>query len=265
MNKKENLHNNCTILVLSCDKYSDLWEPFFGQFWKYWPDCPYSVVLGSNTLGYKHKKIKTILSGPDRDWSSSLRAILEKISTPYVFLWLDDIFPAEKVRTRDFSDALDFMVQNKGKHIHMFPSPKPDRVAPDSRYGVYEKGAPYRATALGFWEVSYLSDFLLPGENPWNFEIMGSYRSRYAEGFYCAMEPLFVRLHVVEKGRVFAEAYEYCLAHSIPLDTKKREVLSRESKLKSQIQVIIFNTMIKIPWKIRVTMMDILRKVLISY
>lgn len=259
------MHNNCTILVLSCDKYNDLWEPFFGQFWKYWPDCTCPVVLGSNTLGYKHQKVKTILSGPDRDWSSSLRTILDKISTPYVFLWLDDIFLIEKFHTKDFSDALGFMMQNKGKHMHMSPTPKPDFAAPDSRYGVYKKGAPYRVNALGFWEVSYLRNLLISGENPWNFEIMGSYRTKYLDGFYCAMKPLFNRLHVVEKGRIFADAYEYCIANSIPLDTKKRKILLRGSKLKSQIQVVIFDIVIQIPWKIRVAIMDVLRKLLISY
>lgn len=266
MNKnKANIRNNCTILVLSCDKYSDLWEPFFGQFWKYWPDCPYQVVLGSNTKGYKHPKVKTILSGPDRDWSTSLRAILEKISTPYIFLWLDDIFPIEKIRSTDFSNALEFLVRNKGKHMHTGPSPKPDFLSQDLRFGVYESGAPYRATAMGFWEISYLHDFLIMGENPWNFEIMGSYRTRYTDGFYCSMKPLFERLHVVEKGKIFADAYEYCRKHSIPLDTKKREILSDTKKLRSQIQIVIFNTVMKIPWKIRVATMDALRKLLISY
>ncbi len=265
MNKKKEKKNDCTILVLSCDKYSDLWEPFFGQFWKYWPDCPYPVVLGSNTIDYKDPRVKTILSGPDRDWSTSLRIILEKISTPYIFLWLDDIFPIEKIHSKNFSDALEFLSLNRGKHMHTQPSPKPDALTQDTRFGIYEPGAPYRATAMGFWDISYLHDFLLPGENPWNFEIMGSYRTRYSDGFYCSMNPLFERLHVVEKGRIFLDAYEYCIAHSIQLDTKKRPVLARANYLKSRIQIVIFNTVIKIPWRIRVATMDVLRKLLISY
>lgn len=266
MNKnKANIRNNCTILVLSCDKYSDLWEPFFGQFWKYWPDCSYPVVLGSNTVDCKNRKVKTILSGPDRDWSTSLRAILNQIHTPYVFIWLDDMFPIHDVATSNFVEAQNFMVRYKARHMHIEPIPKPDSVVDGGRYGAYAPGAPYRATVFGFWEVRYLFDLLLPGENPWNFEIMGSYRSRYADGFYCSMKPLFKRLHVVEKGRIFQEAYEYCVTHSIPLDTEKREVLSHTTKMQSQIQIVIFNTVIRIPWKLRLSIMNILRKLLISY
>jgi len=39
---------NCSILIPSCDKYSDLWRPFFTLFWRHWPDCPFPVYLGSN-------------------------------------------------------------------------------------------------------------------------------------------------------------------------------------------------------------------------
>lgn len=257
--------SDVTIVVLSCDKYSDLWEPFFYCFHKQWSTCPYPVRLGSNTISSKDKNIQTILSGPDTDWSSSLRAILKQIPTQYVFIWLDDIFPISPISTHHFSEVLAFMKKNDGKHLHIEPSPKPDMITSDGRYGIYEKGVPYRCTALGFWNVSYLYNLLIPGESPWNFEIMGSYRSAYADGFYCTMEPLFSTLHVIEKGRIFSEAYDYCQTHKIPLSTVKRPVLAHTFYLKSEIQKYYFNAIKHIPWKIRVSLMNILRKLLISY
>lgn len=259
------MSTDCTILVLSCDKYADLWKPFFGQFHTYWPDCPYPVVLGSNTVTFKRKNVQTILSGPDTDWSSSLLAILQQIQTPYVFLWLDDLFLIKDVRSKSFSDALKFLKKSGGKHLHMRASPKPDAVLANGQYGVYEKGAPYRVVTVGFWDVAALRGLLLPGESPWNFEIMGSYRSSFTEGFYCSMEPLFDRLHVIEKGKIFQEAHEYCKNHSIPLDLSKRPILAQGTHLKSELQKIYFNTVIRIPWRIRVRLMELLRRLIISY
>src|SRR5258706_10429746 len=145
MNKKSDV----TILVLSCDKYRDLWKPFFYCFRKYWKNCPYPVYLGSNTLSYEDRKIQTILSGPDKDWSSSLLSILKKIETPYIFLWLDDIFPTAGMNKASFADALDFMIKHKAKHMHVEPTPCPDRVLNGGTYGIYEKGAPYRGITFG--------------------------------------------------------------------------------------------------------------------
>jgi hypothetical protein len=230
-----------------------------------WKNCPYPLYLGSNTVSYKDSKVKTLLSGPDSDWSSSLQSILKQITTQYVFIWLDDIFPVGPVSSADFADALDFMKKNNAKHIHIQPALAPDSIVANGTFGVIEKGAPYRVSALGFWDVVCLKSLLIPGENPWNFEIMGSYRSRYTDGFYSLMKPLFDRIHVIEKGRYFKEAVEYCKAHNIPLSVDKRPVLSNTALIKSELQKIYFNSIVAISWKIRVAIMNTLRKLLISY
>jgi len=206
-----------------------------------------------------------LLSGPDSDWSSSLESILKQIRTPYVFIWLDDIFPIEKINPTNFADALDFLIKQRGKHMHMLASPTPEKVTADGQYGIYEKGLPYRCTALGFWNVSYLQSLLIHGETPWNFEVMGSYRSSYADGFYCTMKPLFSSLHVVEKGRIFGDASAYCQSHGIPLATKDREVLFSTFRLRSELQKLYFNSVMHIPWKVRVNIMNVFRKLFISY
>ncbi len=257
--------NELSILFLSCDKYKDVWKPLFYCVNKYFKQDAYPVYLGSNTLSYNNKNITTLLSGPDKDWSTSLLKILDQIKTPYIFLWLDDFFPISAINIVRFSNTLYFMMKNKVKHMHIMPQPKPDQITNGGLYGVYEKKAPYRVTAFGFWEVETLRRLLLPGENPWNFEIMGSYRSSHMDGFYCAMEPLFSRMNVVEKGKIFKEAYVYCQKHGIPLDISKREVITNKNLVKSELQKYIFNTMIKIPWKFRVSVMNVLRKIMISY
>ena len=35
----------CTVLCCSCDKYADLQPKFLALFRKYWPDCPFPLVL----------------------------------------------------------------------------------------------------------------------------------------------------------------------------------------------------------------------------
>ncbi len=257
--------SDLSILFISCDKYSDLWKPLFQCVDEQWPDCPYPMYLGSNTKKFIHKKLKTVLSGPDSDWSSSLKRQLSQLSSTYVFLWLDDMFPIEKIDTQQFTEIVEFMKKTSARHIHMVPNPSPDRTVEQGTYGMYEKGAPYRATALGFWNVEYLKSILIDGENPWNFEILGSYRTRYSDGFYCLMKPLFNRLHVVEKGKIFSEAADYCRTHSIPLDIQSRKILQSGNFVKSELQKLYFNTIIKIPWKYRVRAMNTLRKLFISY
>ena len=80
-----------TLLVVSCDAYQDLWHPYFHCLFKYWPDCPFPISLGSNSLAYPDSRIKSIQIGPDLDYSSNLLAMLDRIETPWLILWIEDL------------------------------------------------------------------------------------------------------------------------------------------------------------------------------
>ncbi len=258
-------NNSYAIVVLSCDKYSDLWKPFFLQFFTYWSDCPYPVYLGSNTKKYSDSRVQTILSGPSLDWSTDLLRILSKIKQQHVCVWLEDLFLIEPVDTKSFIECFTFMQQHNAAHIHLMPAIKPDKITDGGSFGIYDKNSPYRVTAPGFWNKKYLEKLLIPGENPWNFEIMGSYRSSYFEGFYTHLSPVFSFIRVVDKGKIRRDAYNYCLNHGIQLDLTNRKVFGLYDKLLSDIQGTIFKFMISIPWHVRLNITNVIRRLLVTY
>lgn len=253
------------IVVLSCDKYSDMWEPFFSQFRKFWPRNPFTVYLGSNKKQYKDKAIRTILSHTSRDWSSDLLKILGSIKEEYIFLWMEDLFLIDYVDTNLFSQSFSFMEKSGALHIHMSPYITPDGKSSDLLFGTYDKGIPYRINAPGFWNKRHLQQLLIPGENPWKFEIMGSYRASYFEGYYSITKPLFKFIRVIEKGAISLEAYNYCTKNHIKLDLSYRRVNTLIEEVRSHIEKYVFYTITRIPWRLRVRFMDILRRIVISY
>ena len=240
------MQHDLGILVLSCDKFADLWKPYFTLFWQNCDNNYPSVYLGTNTVDYTDNKIKTIYSGKDRDWSTSCKAIVQQIPHKYILLLLEDFFVVSKLDSAKITQYVQFMQENDAKHIHNRPLPKPDKWLLNQEIGIYEKKAPYRVNVEGFWEREYLLNLLIDGESPWNFEIQGSYRTAYDEGFYCLKQPLFSHVHVVEKGCWFPEAISYCDKHNIPLEIDKRPVLSNLTWVKSKLQMYYFNLMIKI-------------------
>jgi hypothetical protein len=258
------MSNDLGILVLSCDKFYDLWRPYFSLFQEYY-DGSSQVYLGSNTVTFEGDKITTIYSGEDTDWSTSCRNILRQIPNKYILLLLEDIFITSKIDSDKINQHLQYMKDNKAKHIHLAPTPKPDKWVLDQEFGVYEKGAPYRVNVVGYWDKEYLLSLLLDGESPWDFEIKGSYRTAYDDGFYCLQKPLFSSVHILEKGRWLPEAVNYNKKHNTSLEIEKRPILSSHTNFKSNLQEYYFNLMVKIPWKFRVKLMNVLRKLLISY
>ena len=256
------------ILILSCDIFEDTWSPFFKLFHRHFVECNIPLYLGTNTKGYKDKKAITILSGVDQDWSSSLNNILTQIHEDYILVLLDDFFITSKVDEDRLQKCFEFMASSNVKHIHLKTSIKPKNVISNhyGQYGLYEKAMPYAVNVIGFWDKKYLQNLLIAGENPWNFEIMGSYRASYDSGFYCLIEPLFDDLHGIEKGMWFDSALKY-LGDQGLIDDRQlaRPVLKNRFKIKSVIQSIYFDIVKCIPWRMRVKLMYLLRKLVISY
>jgi glycosyltransferase involved in cell wall biosynthesis len=75
------------VLIMSCDKYQDLWQPFFTLYNKYWKH-DYKTYIGTETKECKYATtIKT-----QGVWSKRVREALEQIDSEYIIFLLDDFF-----------------------------------------------------------------------------------------------------------------------------------------------------------------------------
>ena len=259
------MSNDFAVLILSCDKYADMWKPFGEQYRKYFPQGNWPIYVGSNTIVCTEPGVVPILSGVDQDWSTSYKRILSQIKEQKIFVILEDFLLASLVDEKLFATTVDFLFTRDAKHIKYLNGVLPDSVTDNPNIGQYERGAPYRATVNGFWDRDYLMTLLIEGESPWNFEILASYRTSYADGFYCLMTPLCDHRNMIEKGQWIPQSLEWARSEGVTLDLNKRPMLEGGSRLLSCIQKFYFNWMLRLSWKKRVKLMNILRKALISY
>jgi hypothetical protein len=255
----------CAVVVMSSDRYADLWPTFFDRFRQCWPSCPYPVFLGSNTIQHHgHDFVTTLLSGPDRDWSSSARKIITQIPQPYLVVLLEDLLITADVDSAEVVQAIHSMHRHGSRHIQLACRLPADHIDAEG-YGVIHPGAPYRVNVCGLWRKDAFLDLLIDGESPWNFEIMGSYRSRYVGGFLRARRSPIQLLNLVEKGLFLPAAVAYCRRKDIALPLETRGTLGVRQGLVSWLQRCWFHTVVRVPWRLRVFMMNVLRKLLVSY
>lgn len=102
----------CTVLVNSCDRYQEAWNPFFSLFRKFWKECPFEVVLATETYNYSDFNVRTINTG-NGVWSKRLNTVLRKIDTPYVLFFLEDYFLHAPVRHEAFMEVLNKMIKDE--------------------------------------------------------------------------------------------------------------------------------------------------------
>ncbi len=57
-----------TLMMLTCDKYSDIWPAYFGQLRKYWPQYTGEIFVNTESKRVEGTGIKNIISYPTENF-----------------------------------------------------------------------------------------------------------------------------------------------------------------------------------------------------
>ena len=246
---------HCTVLILSWDGYADLWPPFFNLFWRYWPNCPYSVLLGSNQQHFAHPKVRMALAPQEGSvWTARTRRQLEQVTSRYVICILEDFFMQSAVAQEQVDYCLCALESLQGVMLRLIPNPPPDRpVLGWENIGSCDAGRPYRVSLQGtIWHRERLLSLLCDGESQWQFEEGASRRSGNSGGYYCVYRPVLTyRHHVVERGKWFRNEAKRFGAMNLGCDFSKRAVMTMREMAAWRYRKTIGQCRDAIPWRWR--------------
>ncbi|MCC7361490.1 MAG: hypothetical protein IT317_18530 [Anaerolineales bacterium] len=203
------------ILVVSFDAYQDLWPVFFQLFFKYWPDCPYPVYLGTNHATYAHPRVTPVLIGADQDYSANLLAMLAQVPHTWVITWIEDRPPSARVDTARVAQAIAQAQQRQAAYLKLI-SIYPLALTPAGEIGEIAPGDRYRVSlTVALWRAAALRQLLRPGESAWDIERQGSRRADevtggfYGLSFATRWRPPIPQRHIVLKGRLMRGALPF--------------------------------------------------------
>jgi hypothetical protein len=219
--------NKTAVLISSCDRYQDLWKPFFTLFFKYWPDCPYPIYLSTNHCRYDDNRVKIMAAGDDTDWSSGFRSVIERIPHPYVIVFMEDYLFMKPVDTEKIERLIAYMDKNKAGYLRLVPSPGPDLPCPDNEdVGAISKGSDYRLSLqTAIWEKNALLNLLRNGETAWELELKGTKRTNELDVPFLSVKnnpPIHYFCTAVIKGKWVKEAVDLCRGEGIEVNLKIR-------------------------------------------
>jgi len=221
----------CTLVVSSCDNYSDLWLPFFNLLKIHWPDCPYKILLITEEKYFNYKGVISTQIGPGLDWSTLLGRSLDMVKTPYVLFMLEDFFLRSVVDSELLQKNLENMNRSSIEMLRLIPSKKiPIWSGSHSNYSNISLKERYRVSTQGaFWKLEVLQDLVNPGESAWEFEINGTKRSSLNQSgkFFSVNKALLpYGHHVVERGKWFPWEARRFKKMNIGCNFSKRRVMS---------------------------------------
>jgi hypothetical protein len=265
---KATVGDQCSVLIPSCDAYSDLWTPFITLFWRYWPDCPFPLYLGSNQQAFDqafdHPRVTTIQAGHGNNWTNRVREQVSTLTTPYVLLSLEDFFLRRPVNTMHVLSCFEALCVLKGNMLRLVRRPPPDLpVAGLPLIGRINPGAPYRvSTQATIWHRQTLLELMREGETIWQFELNGSRRSdSMGDGFYGVWRSLLpYDHHVVERGKWFRHEARRFERMGIGCDFSRRPSMTRWEMLRWSFYKARSCLLELLPWEQRQRLVRLLRQ-----
>ncbi len=194
------------VLVLSCDKYSWLWEGWYRQWAHHWKVRAVSVFFATETkpLPDHWENITPIYVGAGHTWSTCLLRALAKVPHETIFFSLEDYWPTQDMH-QGLWDALYGEFKDKGvlclRCSHEAPYYKLQRD------GVFKQDSGYLVSCqTSFWDRLFLASCAEKDESPWEFEINGTKRIRdHGLAHLVAFHYLPWYTHVCVRGKLIKE------------------------------------------------------------
>lgn len=163
---------NTSVLIYSCDKYSDVWRPFFTLFFRYW-ECPYWVYLATETKKCRESGVMTI--NTEGTWTERMRKAVSQIETEYIIGMCEDFFFRRRVKQNIIDNCIAYMEADRSigcfnfekeyeKGIELIPSEYLD-------FGQKPPGDHFQKSCQPtLWRRDYLEELLTGEMDAWHWE-----------------------------------------------------------------------------------------------
>lgn len=183
------MNNNYSILVNSCDAYSDAWPMFFFLLRQNWKGDMPMLYLNTESKKFIDKEcVVTVLnqlaSGKTIPWGQRLIEALNRIDNEYILMMLEDFYYEQPINIPLIEKSLEEMEKDSTiAHIQLIPAGeffnaeyKSDELFPGmmrrEKYGEWTMIA-----GPTMWRKSDLIRLTKENDTPWGWEFFGSRRT----------------------------------------------------------------------------------------
>lgn len=226
--------NTIPIFVSSADSYADIWPAFFALLKREWPEYKGTIYLNTETLDYTHEGLNIVCTklGKQKRFGESFRRGIDCVPCERFLLLMIDYFIEGKVNVLALQQMYDAFVEDDADTFTLITQPfgfKPIESRPRYSYIDIKEGWKIMFSfQAGFWKKSSLKKIVVPWEDPWRAEWLGSRRAA-AEGmkFYLIPDRNIMPIKYDEAGvlhgggKWLKSAISRIDLTGIPLDLKK--------------------------------------------
>ena len=233
------MDNNFSIIISTCDKFSDLWDAHVQLLNQNWADRNVETfLLTDKPTDRKFKNITVVAAGEGTEITERLQTVMPMIKTEYVLFTLDDYFLTE-ISTEAIKEDISIMEKQRIDYLRLFVMTRKslkNRKAKEVEPGIFvldnNAGDYIVSLYAGIWKKNFMEKTLKKKMNAWQYEVALTQMARELSA-RCAdsRRGEFPILDVIRKGKVLTKAEKYF--QSNPVYKGNREI--RKSKPSSNI------------------------------
>lgn len=237
--------NEVTIIVNSCDAYSDVVEIFLLALREYWPDNPFKVIINKESNEILNYSNKEKLS---KTWGERLLDLLQKVNTPFTILVFDDFILEGIVDTNKIYSIINLLKDDiKSSVFYLNPICVKDHIDDITEdYRLLKDNIDYRLNSTpSVWKTNELIRYTDKIDNPWSWEVFGSYRTyNKNRNFYSSSSQAKKYFNynddkggAIYRGKWVKEVIESkVLKYNLKIDLEERGILNLDEQFKRSFQ-----------------------------
>ncbi|MDB2103241.1 hypothetical protein PMW00_09440 [Clostridium paraputrificum] len=222
-----------SIIISSCDKFSDLWEQHLNQFKEHWKgEFPLIYLVTDKNTYFEFEGVKILVF--DGDMPLRLQAACRAIDAKNVLVTLDDYFVIDDIREENIKFLVDKVKSKQIDYLRIY-----DRQFNKKKYytsiDVLNEIDLKRKYAVSLYPAIWNKEFLIKcvdkDDTPWKFEPELTNKAiQFNAKCYYNNSGVFNILDVVRKGLVLHKANRYFRKYDI--DIGDRPLVDRRVEIK---------------------------------
>lgn len=237
------MESKFSIIISTCDKFSDLWDAHIQLLNKNWADRNVDTFLVTDKpTDRTFENVNVVAAGEATEITERLRAVMPLIKTEYILFTLDDYFLTEKISTKAILEDIEDMKEQEIDYMRLsvlsrknLKNRKAVEVA-DKIYLMDNWAREYVVSLYaGLWKKSFMKKTLNEALNAWQYEVALTKMARDMQA-RCAVScrKEFPILDVIRKGKVLTKARAHFNKNPIYIGT--RETMKRKDEIMLDIR-----------------------------
>lgn len=230
------LKDKLTMVISSCEAYSDLWNNHVALLRENWPDRTINAVIVTDTEHENaYSDVSIFAAGDCMEMPQRIREFVKGCDSEYLLVTLDDYYVDRPIDTRKIQRAVSFMEEYELDYLRFWPYPHEKKKVEGVEKAFWiELEGNYKVNLYpAIWRKSFLEQTVKDSLSAWEYEVSltGIAKSLNAKCAY-SVNGEFHIVDVIRKGKLLHPAKRFLDAKGLKLD---RELISWKQEIKLNI------------------------------